>query len=135
MELLQATLLEVASGRKIPDNFIAHLEGLSPPERLKATRWLFANSSVLENYPLNDLPEFDLQNIRRTLEALLKDLKKESSFSGRYFPREELAKVADSSEGTIDHALAMMFIRLGPPPEPTEVDYAPASSGGGGAQQ
>ncbi|WP_226652502.1 hypothetical protein [Streptomyces hydrogenans] len=55
--------------------------------------------------------------------------------SGPELSRAELANVASSSEGSIDHALAMMFIRLGPPPEPTEVDYAPASNGGGGAQQ
>ncbi|MFD4315005.1 hypothetical protein [Streptomyces sp. NPDC058548] len=48
---------------------------------------------------------------------------------------EERSEVAGTSGTSIDHALAMLFIRLGPPPEETELDYAPASNGGGGAQQ
>ncbi|WP_329056531.1 hypothetical protein OG511_02580 [Streptomyces sp. NBC_01453] len=45
------------------------------------------------------------------------------------------AEVAHTSGTTLDHALARLFLRLGPPPEPTENNYAPASSGDGGAQQ
>lgn len=48
---------------------------------------------------------------------------------------EEAACVAPAAEGSIDHALAKLFLQLGPPPEPTENDYAPASNGDGGAQQ
>ncbi|WP_030331026.1 hypothetical protein [Streptomyces sp. NRRL B-1381] len=48
---------------------------------------------------------------------------------------EEAASVAPNAEGSIDHALAKLFLQLGPPPEPTENDYAPASNGDGGAQQ
>ncbi|MFE6787859.1 hypothetical protein ACFVFF_36970 [Streptomyces sp. NPDC057680] len=48
---------------------------------------------------------------------------------------EEKSEVAGASGTSINHALAMLFIRLGPPPEETELDYAPASNGGGGAQQ
>lgn len=47
----------------------------------------------------------------------------------------EASTVAPTSAKSVDHALAMLFIQLGPPPEPTETDYAPASNGGGGAQQ
>jgi hypothetical protein len=31
--------------------------------------------------------------------------------------------------------LARLFLRLGPPPEPTELDHEPVSSGDGGAKQ
>lgn len=48
---------------------------------------------------------------------------------------EDSAAVASTSEQTLDHAMAMLFIKLGPPPEPTENKYAPASNGGGGAEQ
>ncbi|MGW9029138.1 hypothetical protein ACWGQ5_34415 [Streptomyces sp. NPDC055722] len=49
--------------------------------------------------------------------------------------REEIEAVAPIAEETIEHTLARMFMRLGPPPEPTELDYTPSGSGGGGAQQ
>ncbi|MGW1540637.1 hypothetical protein ACWCPM_10395 [Streptomyces sp. NPDC002309] len=42
---------------------------------------------------------------------------------------------APAAAATIDHALARLFIRLGPPPESAPADYAPASSNGGGALQ
>lgn len=48
---------------------------------------------------------------------------------------EEAEAVAPTAEETIEHTMARMFMRLGPPPEPTELDYTPAGSGGGGAQQ
>lgn len=35
---------------------------------------------------------------------------------------------------TMNHALAALFLRLGPPPSPTEQDFAPVGSGDGGAQ-
>ncbi len=47
----------------------------------------------------------------------------------------EAASVAPLSARSLDRALAELFIRLGPPPEPSATDYAPASNGGGGAQQ
>lgn len=43
--------------------------------------------------------------------------------------------VAHVAEETIEHAMARMFLRLGPPPESTELDYVPAGSDGGGAHQ
>ncbi|MER5691385.1 hypothetical protein ACWDBO_22590 [Streptomyces mirabilis] len=36
---------------------------------------------------------------------------------------------------TIDDALARLFVRLGPPPEPTVRDYTPVGSGDGGVEQ
>ncbi|MFF3710868.1 hypothetical protein [Streptomyces phaeochromogenes] len=42
---------------------------------------------------------------------------------------------APAATTTIDHALARLFIRLGPPPVPTAPDHVPAGSNGGGAQQ
>ncbi|MFE7358036.1 hypothetical protein ACFU8Q_34115 [Streptomyces sp. NPDC057543] len=48
---------------------------------------------------------------------------------------EELSAVASTSAQTIDQAMAMLFLQLGPPPEPTQIDYTPASNGGGGVQQ
>ncbi|MFE5943129.1 hypothetical protein [Streptomyces sp. NPDC056480] len=48
----------------------------------------------------------------------------------------ERASVAVDAASSIDHALAMLFVRLGPPPEESEIDnYSPASSGGGGVKQ
>ncbi|MFI1400543.1 caspase domain-containing protein [Streptomyces sp. NPDC020681] len=43
--------------------------------------------------------------------------------------------LAVTAEETLEHTLARLFVRLGPPPEPTELDYAPVGSGDGGAQQ
>lgn len=54
---------------------------------------------------------------------------------GQPFGKEELDAVAPVAEETIEHTLARMFVRLGPPSEPTELNYTPAGSGGGGAQQ
>lgn len=49
--------------------------------------------------------------------------------------RDEAAAVAIDSGETIDHALARLFIALGPPPDPIELDQEPVSSGDGGARQ
>jgi hypothetical protein len=48
---------------------------------------------------------------------------------------EEATALAPVSEASLEHALALLFLRLGPPPEPIENDYVPASNGDGGAQQ
>ncbi|MBO8189253.1 hypothetical protein [Streptomyces spirodelae] len=47
----------------------------------------------------------------------------------------EAAAVGSEAGKSLEYALARLFLRLGPPPEPTAVEYAPASSGGGGTQQ
>ncbi|MEV6738697.1 hypothetical protein AB0N14_17880 [Streptomyces sp. NPDC051104] len=51
----------------------------------------------------------------------------------------EEAAIADedalAAVGTVDAALARLFVRLGPPPEPSSLDYAPIGGDGGGAQQ
>ncbi|GHF99958.1 hypothetical protein GCM10018777_08110 [Streptomyces albogriseolus] len=48
---------------------------------------------------------------------------------------DDASSVAPVAEETIENALARLFIRLGPPPETTELDYTPAGHGGGGATQ
>lgn len=48
---------------------------------------------------------------------------------------DEKSTVAPTSMQSLDHAMGMLFIRLGPPPEATETNYAPVSNGDGGAQQ
>lgn len=49
---------------------------------------------------------------------------------------DEEAVVAVTSGEILNHALARLFLRLGPPPEPTELDdHEPVSSGDGGAKQ
>jgi hypothetical protein len=48
---------------------------------------------------------------------------------------EDAELLAPAAEQTIEHSLALLFLRLGPPPEPTQLDYSPAGHGGGGAQQ
>ncbi|PAZ10498.1 hypothetical protein CLM62_40850 [Streptomyces sp. SA15] len=50
-------------------------------------------------------------------------------------PVEETQLVADAAANTINHTLARLFLRLGPPPESANGEYMPVSSGGGGAQQ
>ncbi|MEU8709169.1 hypothetical protein [Streptomyces sp. NPDC048565] len=47
----------------------------------------------------------------------------------------DASAAAPGSAQSLDHALAMLFIRLGPPPTPSETDNAPASNGDGGARQ
>ncbi|WP_372351107.1 hypothetical protein [Streptomyces sp. KL116D] len=49
--------------------------------------------------------------------------------------RTESAEAAPPSAATLDHALARLFLRLGPPPEPTQTDHTPSYSGGGGAHE
>ncbi|MFD5507008.1 hypothetical protein ACFWIB_04425 [Streptomyces sp. NPDC127051] len=41
---------------------------------------------------------------------------------------------AKPAADTLNHALARLFLRLGPPPTPTDSDYAPVGGGDGGAQ-
>ncbi|MEU0656077.1 hypothetical protein ABZ485_28065 [Streptomyces albogriseolus] len=48
---------------------------------------------------------------------------------------EDAEAVAPAAKATLDDSLARLFIRLGPPPEPTHLDYTPAGRGGGGATQ
>lgn len=48
---------------------------------------------------------------------------------------EEAEAVAPAAKETLEDSLARLFIRLGPPPEPTNLDYTPAGRGGGGATQ
>ena len=45
---------------------------------------------------------------------------------------EDLDAVAPVAEQTIDHSMARLFMRLGPPPEPAESDFTPSGRGGGG---
>jgi len=47
----------------------------------------------------------------------------------------EDASAAKAAGETIEHTLARLFVRLGPPPEPTALEYTPAGSGDGGARQ
>lgn len=48
---------------------------------------------------------------------------------------DEEATVANSAAETLEHTLARLFVKLGSPPEPTELDCTPAGTGDGGAQQ
>ncbi|PBC93994.1 hypothetical protein BX281_1867 [Streptomyces sp. Ag82_O1-15] len=41
--------------------------------------------------------------------------------------------VAERTADAINHTLARLFLRLGPPPESTNGDFAPVSSSGGGS--
>jgi len=68
-------------------------------------------------------------------EALAKRLNRLRAQAVGQLPTEEVAAVVPVSAQSMDHALAMLFIQLGPPPESTDNHYAPASNGGGGAQQ
>ncbi|MEU6071247.1 hypothetical protein ABZ864_44125 [Streptomyces sp. NPDC047082] len=47
----------------------------------------------------------------------------------------EAEMVVAASAAAINHTLARLFLRLGPPPEGADGDITPVSSGGGGAQQ
>jgi eukaryotic-like serine/threonine-protein kinase len=48
---------------------------------------------------------------------------------------EDETAVAGPAAETLEHTLARLFVRLGSPPEPSELDYTPAGTGDGGAQQ
>lgn len=53
-------------------------------------------------------------------------------------PGQDVPVTADEAVAaatTIDEALNRLFVRLGPPPEPTVRDYVPVGSGDGGAEQ
>ncbi|MFD8194690.1 hypothetical protein [Streptomyces wuyuanensis] len=53
-----------------------------------------------------------------------------SSESPSTFDAEDVAPAV----ATLDHALAGLFLRLGPPPDPCQQGFAPVNSGDGGAQ-
>ncbi|MGW1554721.1 hypothetical protein [Streptomyces sp. NPDC002346] len=48
---------------------------------------------------------------------------------------EERQILARQTASTINHTLAQLFLRLGPPPAGTNGSFSPVTSGGGGAQQ
>lgn len=48
---------------------------------------------------------------------------------------EDRQRLARETADTINHTLAQLFLRLGPPPEGTGGNHDPVRSGGGGAQQ
>ncbi|MER7842205.1 hypothetical protein ABTY98_41580 [Streptomyces sp. NPDC096040] len=48
---------------------------------------------------------------------------------------EEAKLVSGAAASTINHTLARLFLRLGPPPTGASGDFMPVSSGGGGAHQ
>ncbi|MGV9313775.1 serine/threonine-protein kinase [Streptomyces sp. NPDC003691] len=50
-------------------------------------------------------------------------------------PPDLTAADAENAAETLEHTLARLFVRLGSPPEPTELDCTPAGTGDGGAQQ
>ncbi|MEU1010662.1 sensor domain-containing diguanylate cyclase [Streptomyces sp. NPDC005890] len=49
--------------------------------------------------------------------------------------QDETPAVARAAGETLEHTLARLLVRLGPPPEPIELEYAPAGNGDGGARQ
>jgi len=74
-------------------------------------------------------------NLRKTLRAY-KRAYADYLHSTRHLDREEKTALAPVAGQTVDHTLAWLFIRLGPPPEPTEMEHEPVgSSGGGGVRQ
>ncbi|QOV38781.1 hypothetical protein IM697_10605 [Streptomyces ferrugineus] len=56
-------------------------------------------------------------------------------FDVRHLDAEEIRTAAAKAEETIEHTLARLFLRLGPPPESTGLNFSPVESGGGGARQ
>ncbi|MFI1173378.1 serine/threonine-protein kinase [Streptomyces melanogenes] len=58
-----------------------------------------------------------------------------SSTASDAMPEGGHAAVAKTAAETLEHTLARLFVRLGSPPEPTELDYTPAGTGDGGTQQ
>lgn len=59
----------------------------------------------------------------------------EQSGLGQDLPPDERRQLAETTAATINHTLAMLFLRLGPPPEDIARDTRPVTSGGGGAHQ
>ncbi|MGT2532775.1 DUF6232 family protein [Streptomyces nojiriensis] len=49
--------------------------------------------------------------------------------------RRDAEAVASSAGQSLDRTMAWMFVRLGPPPEPTATSYTSVADGGGGAQR
>ncbi|OUD00336.1 hypothetical protein [Streptomyces swartbergensis] len=74
------------------------------------------------------------QVVRRLADAPAPDVTFLDS-AGQDLSPEEQKLVADRTASTINHTLAMLFLRLGPPPEATNGDFSPVTSGGGGVRQ
>jgi hypothetical protein len=62
------------------------------------------------------------------------ELPEQSGF-GQDLPPDERRQLAETTAATINHTLAMLFLRLGPPPDDIARDTRPVTSGGGGAHQ
>ncbi|MER7343508.1 hypothetical protein ABT403_37550 [Streptomyces sp. NPDC000075] len=74
------------------------------------------------------------QDIWRSLSGLAWAREANSSLRS-VFEQSKRDEAVLAAEETIDHTLARLFLLLGPPPEPSAMDYEPAGRGGGGAEQ
>lgn len=63
------------------------------------------------------------------------DTSSEGEFPEDELSEDEEATAVSPAAETLEHTLARLFVRLGSPPEPTELDCTPAGTGDGGAQQ
>ncbi|MGZ9931197.1 hypothetical protein ACXNSR_15045 [Streptomyces sp. NC-S4] len=75
-----------------------------------------------------------IRSIQHSLAGLPWVRSADSDFA-REFERGGVKETALVAEQTMEHTLARLFLRLGPPPEPSGINYEPAGRGGGGVQQ
>ncbi|MGW6391197.1 hypothetical protein ACWFR1_11980 [Streptomyces sp. NPDC055103] len=121
--------------RQLPTGWLEHLDKLSPEQRLAVAKKLSEALDSGISPDLQPLRRVPLPDSLVVADPMSQGVDLRFTDPPEPLSLEESAAVADRSGNSIDHALAMLFLRLGPPPEPTELDYAPAGNGGGGVQQ
>ncbi|KOU31092.1 hypothetical protein ADK52_03660 [Streptomyces sp. WM6372] len=84
-----------------------------------------------------------LSDVARSIDLMARELPRtgprRSGLPSRGFVHVESdgydADDVEPAADTLNHTLARLFLRLGPPPAPTEHDYAPVGGGGDGGAQ
>jgi hypothetical protein len=104
-----------------------------PPEALQERPL----QDAANRYPSSERLLYWSTEMRATAAPSLND---PDSAMPRLGPLEDLSlderrRLAAATASTINHTLARLFLRLGPPPAGTSEEFNPVTSGGGGAQQ
>lgn len=132
---LKRAIGEAETGEELPNSpFMLYTDGVVENVSLPS-HWEQLGRALRRDGDWSQREEADVADpIGRHLSILWDDpaapLDEDSSETPSTLDAEDIAPAI----ATLNHALAGLFLRLGPPPDPTEQDFAPVGSGDGGAQ-